>query len=208
MTGGREHGQERLTLELGAYSPSETQHTFRDFHLEPDYPYQEKKDLETHFEAYKLQAKRLGLANLNDPYHGWVNGQRTSISLEAKQRIIGTLTLKLNHSNFPENFPKVEIVTGLFIRRQFYRKIAAKSLCKLLCEAFTCVRWFRHEGWHGVDQVRQSRFDYGTLNSPFLPTIVLREQLHVNSNLTNLRCRLQEPSFEGATDYSSEILHI
>jgi hypothetical protein len=173
-------------LELGAYSPSDSQHTFRDFHLEPDYPYQEKNDLETHFDTYKLQAKRLGLANLNDPYHGWVNGQRTAVSLEAKQRIIGTFNLSFNYSKYLETFPKVEIVTGLLIRRQFYRKTAAKSLKKLLRETFTCLRWFRHEVWHGVDPDRQSRFEYGTLNSSFLANIVLREQLHATSSLTNL----------------------
>ncbi|TVY37052.1 hypothetical protein LSUB1_G005851 [Lachnellula subtilissima] len=90
-----------------------------------------KKDLETHWEAYKLRPDKLGLDSLNDPYHGWVNEHRDDASLESKQRIMGTLTINPNLPEFYaffQAFPKVEIVTSLLIRRQFYRKIAANSL--------------------------------------------------------------------------------
>ncbi|RDL35090.1 Uncharacterized protein BP5553_07021 [Venustampulla echinocandica] len=122
--GGRQQG---LTLELGAYSPSDSKHTFRDFRLEHDYPYQERNDLEMDWDTYKLRADRLGLDSLNDLYHRWVDGHRDRLSLESKQRIMGTLTIDLDlpeFSAFSHIFPKVEIITGLLIRRQFYRKIA------------------------------------------------------------------------------------
>jgi len=186
---GRGRRQQGLTLELGAYSPSDSKHTFRDFHLEHNYPYQEEKDLETHLEAYRLRADRLGLGSLNDPYHGWVDGYRDGVSLESKQRIMGTLTINLNlpeFSAFFQTFPKVEIVTGLLIRRQFYRKIAVSSLGKLLRETFTCLRWFRHEGWHDVNPQQQSCFEKGMLKSHSLPDVVVRRQIHVGSTLTNL----------------------
>jgi hypothetical protein len=67
---GFAQSRQGLTLELGAYSPSDSKHTFRDFHLEHNYLYQEEKDLETHWEAYRLRANRLGLDSLNDLYHG------------------------------------------------------------------------------------------------------------------------------------------
>ena len=159
------HRQQGLTLELGAYSPSDSKHAFRDFHLEHNYAYQEKKDLETNCEAYKLRADKLGLDSLNDPFHWWVNGHRDDISLESKQRIMGTLTIKPNLPKFyalSQVFPKVDIVTSLLIRRQFYRKIAANSLGKLLRETFTCLRWFRHEVWQDVNPQEQSRFEKGT----------------------------------------------
>ena len=181
--------QQGLTLELGAYSPSDSKHAFRDFHLEQDYPYQERKDLETNFEAYKLRADELGLDSLNDPYHGWIDGHQDNLSLEAKQRIMGTLTIKSNlpeFSAFSQAFPKVEIVTGLLIRRQFYRKIAAKSLPKLLRETFTCLRWFRHEAWHDVNPQQQSRLEKGTSKWHSLPVVVIRRQMHVGSTLANL----------------------
>ena|SRR6266566_3636845 len=135
------HGrcQQGLTLELGAYSPSDSKHTFRNFRLEQDYPYQEKNDLETHGEAYKSRTNRLGLNSLNDPYHGWVDGRQDYVNLGSKLRIIGTLSFNFNHPRFSPLFRellKVDIVTGLLIRRQFYRKIAVISLGKLLRETY------------------------------------------------------------------------
>jgi hypothetical protein len=163
--------QQGLTLELGVYSPSDSKHTFRDFHLEQGYPYQEKKDLEPHYEAYRLRADRLRLESINDPYHGWADGYQNHISLGSEQRTMGTLTINLNLPEFPafsQTFPKVEIITGLLIRRQFYRKIAISSLSKLLCEAFLCLKWFRHEGWHNINPHQQESFERGMLKVKFL----------------------------------------
>lgn len=161
----REYG---LALELGAYSPGDCKHTFRDFNLEAKYLYQES-------DAYKLRIKRLGLDTLNDPYHGWVNGHQEGLSLGSKQRIMGTLTVDGNLpklSIYPYSFPKVEIVTGLLICRQFYRKIAAKSLDKLLRESFTCLKWFQHETWHDVDPEQQLSYEKGMSGPHSLPYIV------------------------------------
>lgn len=153
-----------LTLELGAYSPGDCKHTFRDFHLEENYPYQECNEIEPQDDAYKLRIDRLGLDTLNDPYHGWVNGHQEGLSLGSKQRIMGTLTIDDDlpkFSIYPYTFPKVEIVTVLRMRRQFYRRIAAKSLDRLLREAFTCLQSFYHETWHDVDPQQQLCFEKG-----------------------------------------------
>ncbi|KAL3419132.1 hypothetical protein PVAG01_09354 [Phlyctema vagabunda] len=86
---------------------------------------------------------------------------------------MGTLTIK---STYSQVFPKVEIVTHLLIRRQFYRKIGARSLSKLLRESFTCLRWFCHELWHHVNPQQQPSFekDYNSLITRSLPS-TLRE---------------------------------
>lgn len=160
------HRKYGLCFELGVYSPSDCKHTFRDFHLEENYPYQEIKDMEREADAYKLRIDRFGLDNLNDPYHGWVNGRREGVNLEAKQRIMGTLSIEDNLpqlSIYPYKFPRVDIVTALSIRRQFYRKIAAKSLDKLLRESFTCLRALGHETWRDVDPQQQLCYEKGTL---------------------------------------------
>jgi hypothetical protein len=175
-------------LELGACSPSDSKHTFRDFHLEHNYPYQEEKDLETNFEACRLRADMLGLDRLNDPHHGWVNGHWEGASLEAKQRIMGTLTINPNHSAssaFFQKFPEVKIVTGLLIRREFYRKLAVSSLGNLLRETFTRLQWLRHEAWHGVDPQEQSWFEKSTLKIAPLPGVVVKRQMHVGNTVTN-----------------------
>lgn len=75
-------------------------------------------------------------------------------------------------SIYPYTFPRVEIITGLRIRRQFYRKIAAKSLDKLLRETFTCLKWFCHEAWHDVDPQQQLCFEKGMPGSHSLLDIV------------------------------------
>jgi len=114
---------------------------------------------------------------LNDPYHGWVDGHQDGLNLESKQRIMGKLTVNtkiLPLSKFLkkyERFPKVEVVTGLLIRRQFYRKIAASSLSRLLRETFTCLSWFHHEGWHDVNPQEQFSLEKGKLKSYSLPNL-------------------------------------
>lgn len=92
---------------------------------------------------------------------------------------MGTLTVNDNlpqFSIYPYTFPNVEIVTGLPIRRQFYRKITAKSLDKLLREIFTCLRWFNHEVWYNVDLPQQFHFEKGMLGSHSLLDIVVRQK--------------------------------
>lgn len=153
-------------MELGVYSPSDCKHTFRDFHLEKNYPYQEFSDIERRVDAYKLRIDRLGLDTLNDLYHGWVNG----LSLGSKQRVMGTSTIKDDPpglSIYPYTFPKVEIVTGLVTRLQFYQKIVAKSLGKLLRETFTCLQPFCHEAWHDVESTTATLLWKGYASVPF-----------------------------------------
>ncbi|TVY56604.1 hypothetical protein LCER1_G001741 [Lachnellula cervina] len=157
-----------LELELGAYSPSDCRHTFRDFHLEPNYPYQETQEVQTHLdEAYHQRIEQLG--SFNDQFHGWVEGRRDSesvICLEAKQRLMGTLEIKWGRTKFGKfasfiPLPEVEVITCLLIRRQFYRKISGYSIGKLLGQSFTNLMEFRREGWFDVDAQQQLEFDEG-----------------------------------------------
>jgi len=156
-----------LELELGAYSPSDCRHTFRDFHLEPNYPYQEVREVQTYpDEAYHQRIEQLG--SFNDQFHGWVEGRRDSesvICLEAKQRLMSTLEIKWGRRKFASfiPLPEVEVVTYLLIRRQFYRKISGYSIGKLLNQSFTNLIEFRREGWFDVDAQQQLEFDAGTL---------------------------------------------
>lgn len=155
-----------LILELGAVSPSDSKHTFRDFRLAQNYPYQQKDDLQEQYDAYKSRARRLLETNtLHDPNHGWVDGHRSDISLGSKCRLMGKFSNLVNYpvlSKFSgeasQRAPRVDIVTGLLLRRQFYREIASPILARLLSESFPCILWFRHERWHHVDQSQQSEF--------------------------------------------------
>jgi hypothetical protein len=118
--------------------------------------------------------------------------------LEAKQRIMGTLTINPNHSAssaFFQKFPEVKIVTGLLIRREFYRKLAVSSLGNLLRETFTCLQWLRHEAWHGVDPQEQSWFEKSTLKIAPLQGVVVRRQMHVGNTVTNLLLQITRACF-------------
>lgn len=173
MTSGSRFGppwgrrKEGISLELGAYSPGDSKHTFRDFHLEQDYPYQKREEPLDHpkrRKAYQLRLCEVAPGKLNDPYHGWVNGQREKdTSLESKKRIIGTpLTVSTDlpeFSAFNGTLPKVEVVKDLLIPRRFYRKIEAKSLAKILQESLNCVYSFRHEMWRDVNPQQQTCFE-------------------------------------------------
>lgn len=64
------------------------------------------------------------------------------------------------------------IVTGLLIRRQFYRKIAVKTLGRLLRETFAGLRWLKHEGWHNVKPQKQLRFEEGMWKPNSFPNII------------------------------------
>lgn len=64
-----------LQLELGASSPSDCRHTFRDFHLEANYPYQEVREVQNdRGEANRQRTEQL--EKFNDQFHGWVEGRR------------------------------------------------------------------------------------------------------------------------------------
>jgi hypothetical protein len=78
---------------------------------------------------------------------------------------MGTLEIKWGRTKFALfiPLPKVEVVTYLLIRRQFYRKISGCSIGKLLNESFTNLIEFRLEGWFDVDAQQQLKFDKGTL---------------------------------------------
>ncbi|KAK0127879.1 hypothetical protein ONS96_007379 [Cadophora gregata f. sp. sojae] len=178
-----------LELELGAYSPSDCRHTFRDVHLEPIYPYKEIREVQNYLDdAYHQKLKQLG--SLNDQFHGWVEGKRESertICLEAKQRLMGTLEIKWGLTKFlsVKRLPEVEVVTHLLIRRQFYRKICGYSIGKLLSQSFTNLIEFRREGWFYVDAQQQLDFTEGFdfhLHQSDLPSTLRNLYLFEESN--------------------------
>jgi hypothetical protein len=146
-----------LLLELGAYSPSDSNHVFRDFRLQEDYPYLVQEDIEKKYDAYKLKEGRD--TELNDLFHGWTNGRRQGKpTFESKKRVMGTSPREFNFRDITgdsHRFPKVEIVTSLLIRRQYYRSFSADTLSKLFRESLTSLLWFRHEPWHDVDPEHQ-----------------------------------------------------
>ncbi|POR32569.1 Uncharacterized protein TPAR_07226 [Tolypocladium paradoxum] len=158
----RGRGRRGLNLQLGVYSPSDSKHVFKDFRLEDDYPYLTTADLEDDFAAYTLRRTRG--PEPDDPFHGWVNGRQAAPSLASKRRLLGTRPLTLDFSDFVGGhrpFPKAKIVTGLLIRRHYYRNIDPSVFAKLFTESFPCLEKIRHEWWHEVDPELRVQFELG-----------------------------------------------
>jgi hypothetical protein len=76
------------------------------------------------------------------------------------------LALHPIYKNFREMLRKlkVEVVTSLVIRRQFYRQVDAWWLGRLLEFNFVILESLRHESWQGADAKEQERFELGTSN--------------------------------------------
>ncbi|KAH6706408.1 hypothetical protein BKA61DRAFT_679588 [Leptodontidium sp. MPI-SDFR-AT-0119] len=144
-----------LTLERRACFASDSEHTFRDFRLKPSYPIQSSRDIDKNYTSYCLHAETL--ESLEDPTHGWVGGHPADfahIPEGAKERVTGKLTLKFDLPEFAlqkRKLPSVKIITGLLIRRQFYRQISARSLGKPLSEACSTLEWLRYEKWDDIN---------------------------------------------------------
>ncbi|KAK3325387.1 hypothetical protein B0H66DRAFT_529430 [Apodospora peruviana] len=115
-TGSRGPGLERgeLTLELNAYSPSDSKHWFKNYSFASD-----NKDNEY---------ATFNCSSWHNPQHGWVDGQQnTTPPCSVVQRLFETIDLR-----FKEDLPRVEIVSGFVVRRQLRRRLRPNSLLLLL----------------------------------------------------------------------------
>ncbi|KAL7787129.1 hypothetical protein V8C37DRAFT_390738 [Trichoderma ceciliae] len=106
-----------LILELNAYSPSDSEHWFKNYHFGLEH--EDNGDLVRQQEA---------TTKWHDPNHGWVNGQQVEAPrASAILRLFSPLCLSL-----PENLHEVHAVTGLVMRRQLRRQISLAALRFLL----------------------------------------------------------------------------
>ncbi|KAI0008408.1 hypothetical protein F4779DRAFT_450871 [Xylariaceae sp. FL0662B] len=118
----------RLILELNAYSPSDSEHWFKNYHFGLN-----DGDLIQHQQA---------TTTWHDPSHGWANGRQVEAPrAPAILRLFSPLCLSL-----PENLPEVCAVTGLVIRRQLRRQIAPSAL-RLLWKRLTRLESIVCEPW-------------------------------------------------------------
>lgn len=160
--GQQDKQQPDLEMELGAYSPSDSKHFFRDFRLERTYPYRVENDLDETFEGYSswMQSKPMV-----DEFHGWsANGERQRPPPDgAKRRLLGRAPLLQDFHGFDRrrkrSFPRVQAVTSLVITRRFYRNFDPRLLGNLIKNCFPRLRHFRHEWWYSVDLELQHRYE-------------------------------------------------
>lgn len=121
----------RLILELNAYSPSDSEHWFKNYHF--------GLKLE---DVGDLDQQQKSTTRWHDPNHGWVNGQQVEAPrVLAILRLFSPLCFSL-----PESLPEVHVVTGFVIRRQLRRHFSPAAL-RLLWERLPRLESIVYEPW-------------------------------------------------------------
>jgi hypothetical protein len=120
----------RLTLELSASSPSDSQHWFKNYCFGPGH-----EDTR----GWTQQEKAI---RWHDPKYGWVDGQQVQIpDLPAILRLFSPLCW-----NVPRNIPVVHAVTNFCIRRQLRHELFPEVL-KALWEKLPRLESIVYELW-------------------------------------------------------------
>ncbi|KAB5559550.1 hypothetical protein GE09DRAFT_60087 [Coniochaeta sp. 2T2.1] len=140
-----------LELEFSAGSPSDSEHFFKPWHhVQKDYPHCGDLSRQKEYVA-KHQLKVWDAA---DEQHGagskfgrqlWAKCVATAWS-QNREAISRRLIRPLRLANMATKLPVAKIVTGLLIRRQFFRDISTSSLRHLL-QSLPCLRTLRRENW-------------------------------------------------------------
>ncbi|KAI1492990.1 hypothetical protein F5X96DRAFT_623834 [Biscogniauxia mediterranea] len=124
----------RLILELNAYSPSDSEHWFKNYYF----------NLEHGHDGDLVQG---ATTQWHDPAHGWVDGQQVEApGAPAILRLFSLLCISL-----PKSLPEVHAVTGLVIRRQLRRQICPAAL-RLLWERLPRLESIVYEPWRILER--------------------------------------------------------
>lgn len=110
-----------LTLELCQFSPSDSKHVFKDHNFQHD-PYSE------HPARFRILAdpEDMGPIFQFDMRHGWWGGVRSPSVWDVLDGPIRVSSAPAWSKQF--NLPKVDVVTGLLIRQQYYRDFTPDTL--------------------------------------------------------------------------------
>ncbi|KAF4979132.1 hypothetical protein FZEAL_4622 [Fusarium zealandicum] len=148
-----------LTLELTAYSPSDSQHCFKDSYV----------GAHGEEELMKLRFKdslRDASAFVHDLAHGWDEGQRfLSPSKPSIVRLYGLLQLR-----FPEELPEVKAVTKFVLRRQCRRRFVFDSFRQIF-DKLPRLECLIYEPWQAWSESKSGNYDqeYQALFEAHLP---------------------------------------
>jgi hypothetical protein len=144
----------RLTLELSASSPSDSQHWFKNYCFGSGH--EDTRDWTQQEKAIKW----------HDPKHGWVDGQQVKTpDLPAFMRLFSPLCL-----NVPQNLPVVHAVTSFCIRRQLRHELFPQVL-KALWDKLPRLESIVYELWRARRHYCQIACAYGTFDPMSYPYV-------------------------------------
>lgn len=140
-----------LVLELNAYSPSDSQHWFKDSLF--------ASDNEDHDGAATSLRGVGGIGSRwHDPKHGWINGQRVATPPElAIMRLFETISL---HFRVREELPQVDAVTCFIIRRQLRRSLHPQTL-RLILDKLCRLEHMIYQPWRAWYRWERETIDQG-----------------------------------------------
>lgn len=142
-----------LTLELNAYSPSDSEHWFKNCYFGG--PDEDEDELELLDSEYQPQDDATAIA-IHDPSHGWWHGRMMEPpNDDALRRPFEPATLK-----FQEMLPSVPAVTKFLLRRQCRRQLDPLSL-SYLWSKLPRLQEIRYEPWQLSENVSQDNWDAG-----------------------------------------------
>ena len=141
-----------LTLELNAYSPSDTEHWFKNYHFTSG----------SHAHAHGNNDDN---CKWDDPVHGWINGQQV---VPPPATAIPRL-FSLIHLVFQEDVPQVGSITRLIIRRYLRRSFYPGSLFYVLkkLKALEHLVYEPWRQWENGSRKRQDRCKQGAFLHSF-----------------------------------------
>ncbi|KAI3391329.1 hypothetical protein diail_7520 [Diaporthe ilicicola] len=165
------HGQD-LTLELSASSPSDSQHSFRDYPgLQDDYPSLCQASTQRDYIVRYGQDITRGDKQLNDPFHDFSGGQHNSVQPQSwrsdqfvaerliRPLLLDTFGVRFKRGQSKKSLPEVKMVSSFLLRRQFFRELHPIALCRLLRESLVCLRRIHYERWSLPHPLTQNIYD-------------------------------------------------
>ncbi|KAG9250460.1 uncharacterized protein F5Z01DRAFT_366981 [Emericellopsis atlantica] len=148
-------GRGGICLEIGARSPSDAQHGFREYRFEKSSQMQGPQSKQ----LYKKHLQKV--RDASDACPSWNLVRRGAHApYGAKRRVLSTLLSPAagnypiffgSDNNVPQKwyrFPRVEVISTLQVRRHGYRRIAFAFLRELASGNMPNLRTVRYERWH------------------------------------------------------------
>lgn len=156
-----------LTLELNAYSPSDSDHWFKDYHFASG---DEGNEDTTSLQEYG--------SGWHDPKHGWIKGQRARTPPhDAVLRLFSQVDPR-----FRKGLPEVNVVSCFIIRRQLRRRLCSWAFLPIL-DKLCRLEHIVYEPWRPWQSWRRDLLDKRSIPIPKAPLfLILTSELQISDN--------------------------
>lgn len=170
-----------ITLELNAYSPSDSEHGFKHYYFIFDDEGPEAGNSTHDGDGDKISSER------HDPKHGWINGRQVEApSKSATQELFQSID-----TGSQVVFPRVDVVTCFIIRRQLCRCLRPLDLSHML-ESFPQLEGMIYEPWRPWEECGD--------HTPISVSIYHQPQFSQITNSSD--CRIHRPTLKWISNKS------